>query len=238
MAGEKAKFYGLVKRLHEFYRDQLSAALISVSKFEKSKKYFIRALKEICPVSQEDAPVLTFRDLEDNFAIYQERVTLEDTSDSSSNESRLNVRTADTRATSSRRSYENDTQSDARAHCSIFETFFKNIHNFRLFRQQVKMDIVGKLRKVPRNVEVTEMQKRSQGELEALLSAWTTLLDRHNNLFPLVHPGVKESCMKFFDSEQEMAYYVGVLSVLPKLMDIANKIEFALTKYEMSAGGI
>ena len=240
MATEKKKFFNLVKKLHIYYRDQLNPALISINKFEKSSKYFIRALRVICPVSHEDVPVLTLKMMEDAFTVYKE--TSPDAASSLDIDSNdvidngLAVRSARTRASSSRG--ENDSVSDHRAHCLIFQTFLKNVHNFRLFRQHVKMNVIGKLRKVPKDVEETNMQKRTLGEIEGLLSVWTTLLDWNNNLVRLVHPGVKKRAEELFDSEQEVAYYSGILSLFPKLTDIMNKFEFALTKYEMSANGI
>nr|XP_054751415.1 uncharacterized protein LOC129257171 [Lytechinus pictus] len=247
MAEERKKFFTLVKKLHVYYRDQLSAALISISKFEKGRKYFIRALKVIFPVSYDDIPVLTLKNMEDDLALYKEKSpenSVIDSAVSSGTRSAAGLRPevignrlesipVSTRASSSRR--EDPAISQYKAHCQIIETFLKNIHNFRLFRQHVKMNIVTKLQKIPKNVVETDMQKRALGEIEALLGAWTILLDRNNNLVRLVHPEVGEQANKIFETEQEMAYYTGILSVLPKLNDIANKIEFALTKYEMSA---
>eukprot|EP00057_Strongylocentrotus_purpuratus_P020314 XP_011674788.1 PREDICTED: uncharacterized protein LOC105443398 isoform X1 [Strongylocentrotus purpuratus] len=242
MAEERKKFFNLVKKLHVYYRDQLSAALISINKFEKGKKYFIRALRVIVPVCYDDIPVLTLKNMEDELKLYRENSPENDpvnngitpgvTPDVIGN--RLETMTVSTRASSSR-IRENDATSQHKAHCQIVETFLKNVHNFRLFRQHVKMNIVTKLQKIPRNVVETDMQKRALGEIEALLGAWTILLDRNNNLVRLVHPEVREQAEKMFETEQEVAYYVGILSVLPKLTDIANKIEFSLTKYEMSA---
>lgn len=241
MAEERKRFFNLVKKLHVYYRDQLSAALISINKFEKGKKYFIRALRVIVPVCYDDIPVLTLKNMEDELKLYRDRSPENDllingttpgvTPDVIGN--RLETITVSTRASSSRR--ENDATSLHKAHCQIVETFLKNVRNFRLFRQHVKMNIVTKLQKIPRNVVETDMQKRALGEIEALLGAWTTLLDQNNNLVRLVHPEVREQAEKMFETEQEVAYYTGILSVLPKLTDIANKIEFSLTKYEMSA---
>ncbi|XP_041458869.1 uncharacterized protein LOC121410688 [Lytechinus variegatus] len=250
MAEERKKFFTLVKKLHVYYRDQLSAALISISKFEKGRKYFIRALKVIFPVSYDDIPVLTLQNMEDDLALYKEKSPENSVIDNAVTCGTTSVRSATglspevignrlestpvrTRASSTRR--EDPAISQHKAHCQIIETFLKNIHNFRLFRQHVKMNIVTKLQKIPNNVVETDMQKRALGEIEALLGAWTILLDRNNNLVRLVHPEVGEQANKIFETEQEMAYYTGILSVLPKLNDIANKIEFALTKYEMSA---
>ncbi|XP_071941345.1 uncharacterized protein [Antedon mediterranea] len=111
------------------------------------------------------------------------------------------------------------------------ESFLINVKNFRLLRQQVKMEIYMRLKKQPQDLE-NAAQRRSRGEIEVLLNTWCTLVNVDHDLSRLEHASVGEYLI-FFETEQEMNSYKGVLSLLPKLSDIVNRIDFLLTKYQM-----
>ncbi|XP_072020311.1 uncharacterized protein [Amphiura filiformis] len=119
---------------------------------------------------------------------------------------------------------------------SILKSFLKNITNFRILRQFVKMEIVQTLKQLPVELEA-EIQTRTRGEMETLLSAWTGLLNRDNNLTKLTHPNV-EAYQKYFSNEQEMECFCGILSIIPKLTDIVNRFDFLLVKYQMDVAAV
>ncbi|XP_033127376.1 uncharacterized protein LOC117125096 [Anneissia japonica] len=113
----------------------------------------------------------------------------------------------------------------------ILESFLMNVQNFRILRQQVKMDIFMKLKALPQELE-NVTQARSRGELEVLLNTWSTLVDLDHDLSRLEHASVVDYS-KHFQNDLDMNSVKGVLSLLPKLSDILNRIDFLLTKYQM-----
>ncbi len=207
---KKAEFLDLVRKLHRDYKGHLDAALIATGQFEKATRYFIRALRKIKP-SELDTTTDSFsslREIENLISLWTASET------ESTNE-------------------EENGDVDLR---SLLKSFLTNIQNFRILRQLVKMEIIQTLKQLPEELE-DELQTRSRGEMEILLSAWTGLLNRDSDLTKLQHPKV-DSYQQYFLSEEEMGCMYGVLSVIPKLIDIVNKIDFLLVKYLMDSSTV
>ncbi|PIK52152.1 hypothetical protein BSL78_10931 [Apostichopus japonicus] len=132
------------------------------------------------------------------------------------------IKTADTEAT-------RDLDDDDDFAMSLIELFLFNIQNFRLLRHYVKMNILSTLKQLPQSLE-TDSQRRVREDVEVLLSSWGILLALDTDLQRLEHPN-KGDITDSFKDEHERNYFEGVLSLMPKLIDLANKMDFVLTKY-------
>nr|XP_006820174.1 PREDICTED: uncharacterized protein LOC102805853 [Saccoglossus kowalevskii] len=113
----------------------------------------------------------------------------------------------------------------------IIDAFLQNIHNFRIFRQQIKMNIYLTMKNFPEEL-MNSVQKRTYDELEVMLNTWSTLTSRDYDLSKIEHSSVEDH-HELFDDEAEIKTYQGIMSVLPKLADMANRIDFLLIKYQM-----
>lgn len=122
-----------------------------------------------------------------------------------------------------------DIHDDADFARSLIELFLFNLQNFRLLRHHVKMNILSTLKQLPLSSE-TDSQRRVREDVEVLLSSWGILLAPDTDLRRLEHPD-KDDLKDLFDSDQERNSLEGILSLMPKLVDLANKMDFVLTKY-------
>ncbi|XP_022099830.1 uncharacterized protein LOC110984201 isoform X2 [Acanthaster planci] len=115
---------------------------------------------------------------------------------------------------------------------SLLNTFLSNLNNFRLLRQHVKMNIYHTLRQLPEDME-NPRQRRTREDLEVILATWANLTNRDTDLTKLEHPSVEALPDEYFEGPEERQFYRGLLSIVPKLTDLVNKIDFMLLKYQM-----
>lgn len=202
----KLKFHENVGKLHNYYKDQLNSALVSTRKFEKATRYFIRALRRIEPMSTTSDQFTTLGGIEKLITSWSETETVQNVEETN---------------------HPNDTVLR-----SILQSFLKNVNNFRILRQLVKMEILQTLKQLP-EADEESLQTRTRGEMEVLISAWTGLVNKDADLLKLEHPSVETVHREHFTSDHERACFTGVVSVLPKLIDIVNRFDYLLIKYQM-----
>ncbi|XP_038049460.1 uncharacterized protein LOC119723050 [Patiria miniata] len=115
---------------------------------------------------------------------------------------------------------------------SLLKTFLNNLHNFRLLRQHVKMNVYHTLRQLPEEME-NQRQRRTREDLEVILTTWSNLTNRDTDLTKLDHPSVDALPEEYFEGPEERQFYRGLLSIIPKLTDLVNRTDFLLLKYQM-----
>ena len=115
---------------------------------------------------------------------------------------------------------------------SLLHTFLRNLNNFRILRQHVKMNVYFTLKQLPEEME-NQRQRRTREDLEVILTTWSNLTNPATDLSKMDHPSVDELPAEYFESENERNFHRGLLSIIPKLTDLVNKIDFMLLKYQM-----
>lgn len=123
----------------------------------------------------------------------------------------------------------NDPDDDIAFARTMIRLFQDNMQNFRLLRQDVKMNILATLKQMPQKEE-SDAQTRTREDVEVLLSSWGILVSTDTDLTRLEHPDIQ--CVEnLFQDEHERKCLEGILSLIPKLVDLANRLDFILTKY-------
>ncbi|XP_071789092.1 uncharacterized protein [Asterias amurensis] len=115
---------------------------------------------------------------------------------------------------------------------SLLQTFLRNLNNFRILRQHVKMNVYLTMKQLPEEME-NQRQRRTREDLEVILTTWSNLTNPATDLTKMDHPSVDALPEEYFEGTEERNFYRGLLSIIPKLTDLANKIDFMLLKYQM-----
>ena len=100
------------------------------------------------------------------------------------------------------------------------------MQNFRLLRHDVKMNLLATLKQMPQKEE-SDAQTRTREDVEVLLSSWGFLVSTDTELRRLEHPDI-QSVQHLFQNEHERKCLEGILSLIPKLVELANRLDFRL----------